>query len=38
MYRRTTRQRRQHGPDAIDDQLADNDYQQERRRSETRVI
>jgi hypothetical protein len=38
MYLRTTRQRRQHGPDALDDQLADNSYHQERRRSETRVI
>jgi hypothetical protein len=38
MYLRTTRQRRQHGPDALDYQLAENDYHQERRRSETRVI
>ena len=38
MYRRTTRQRRQHGPDAIDSQRAEHDDHQERRRSETRVI
>jgi hypothetical protein len=38
MYLRTTRQRRQHGPDAIYYQLAENDYHQARRRSETRVI
>jgi hypothetical protein len=38
MSLRTTRQRRTHGPDAISYQLADNDYHQERRRSETRVI
>jgi hypothetical protein len=38
MYLRTPRQRRKHGPDAIDYQLADNYYHQARRRSETRVI
>jgi transposase len=38
MYLRTTRQRRKHGPDAIYDQLAENYYHKERRRSETRVI
>jgi hypothetical protein len=38
MYRRTTRQRRPHGPDAIYDQLAENDDHQDRRRSETRVM
>ena len=38
MYRRTTRQRRQHGPDAIDYQLAENYDHKTRRRSETRVI
>ena len=38
MYLRTTRQRRQHGPDAIDYQLAENYYHKDRRRSETRVI
>jgi transposase len=38
MYLRTTRQRRQHGPDAIYYQLAENYYHKERRRSETRVI
>jgi hypothetical protein len=38
MYRRTTRQRRQHGPDALYDPLADNDYHKTRRRSETRGI
>jgi transposase len=38
MYLRTTRQRRQHGPDAIYYQLAENDYHKARRRSETRVI
>jgi Transposase DDE domain len=38
MYLRTTRQRRQHGPDAIYYQLAENYYHKDRRRSETRVI
>jgi hypothetical protein len=38
MYLRTTRQRRKHGPDAIYDQLAENDSHKARRRSETRVI
>ena len=38
MYLRTTRQRRQHGPDAIYYQLAENYDHKERRRSETRVI
>jgi hypothetical protein len=38
MYLRTTRQRRQHGPDAISYQLAENYYHKDRRRSETRVI
>jgi hypothetical protein len=38
MYLRTTRQRRQHGPDAISYQLAEHDYQKAKRRSETRVI
>ena len=38
MYLRTTRQRRKHGPDAIDDQLAEHYYHKDRRRSETRVI
>jgi hypothetical protein len=38
MYLRTTRQRRQHGPDAIDYQLAENYSHKDRRRSETRVI
>ena len=38
MYLRTTRQRRQHGPDAIYYQLAENYYHKTRRRSETRVI
>src|SRR4030095_2148925 len=38
MYRRTTRQRRKHGPDAIYYQLAENYYHKARRRSETRVI
>ena len=38
MYLRTTRQRRQYGPDAIYYQLAENYDQKERRRSETRVI
>ena len=35
---RTTRPRRQHGPDAIDYQLADHDSHTERRRADTRVI
>jgi hypothetical protein len=38
MYLRTTRQRRQHGPDAISYPLAEHDYQKAKRRSETRVI
>jgi hypothetical protein len=38
MYLRTTRPRRQPGPDAIDDPLADHDSHQERRRAETRVL
>ena len=38
MYVRTTRQRRQHGPDAIADQLAEHYYHQERRGADTRVI
>jgi hypothetical protein len=35
---RTTRQRRQHGPDALSSQRAEHAYQKERRRSETRVL
>ena len=38
MYLRTTRQRRQHGPDAVYYQLAEHDDHKDRRRSETRVI
>jgi hypothetical protein len=38
MSLRTTRQRRTPGPDAVYDQLADHSYDQERRRSETRVL
>jgi transposase len=38
MYLRTTRQRRQHGPDAIYYQLAENYYHKAKRRSETRII
>jgi hypothetical protein len=38
MYLRTTRQRRQHGPDAIYYQLAENYDHKPRRRSATRVI
>src|SRR5215831_17884028 len=38
MYLRTTRQRRQHGSDAVYYQLAANDDHKDRRRSETRVI
>jgi transposase len=38
MYLRTTRQPRQHGPDVIYYQLAENYYHKARRRSETRVI
>jgi pimeloyl-ACP methyl ester carboxylesterase len=38
MYLRTIRQRRTHGPDAIYDQLAENYYHKDRRRSETPVI
>jgi hypothetical protein len=37
MYLRTTRQRRQHGPDAISAQRAEKDDPNARRRSETRV-
>jgi transposase len=38
MYLRTTRQRRKRGPDAIYYQLAENYYDKDKRRSETRVI
>src|SRR5918999_717380 len=38
MYLRTTRPTRQHGPDVIYDQLAENYYHKARRRAETRVI
>jgi hypothetical protein len=38
MYRRPTRQRRQHGPEALYSQLAENYSQKERRRSATRII